>query len=209
MTKLTSALLAKLYAPTDVALFVLPLNTVMTAYDIVTPEQQAAFLATIGVESGRLTQLVENLNYSAEGLLKTWPSHFNAAMVGNYAHNPQRIANRAYANRMGNGDEKSGDGWAFRGSGLIQFTGRAAYISYAGATGKANVPLSSLGVYLRTPAGAADSAGWFWQAHDLNTVLAQAEDADGMAAVTKVVNGGTNGLAERKALYAKALELLS
>jgi putative chitinase len=91
----------------------------------------AYILATAHHEAGSEMQPVrENLNYSAEGLLETFPKYFNAADAGRYAHQPQKIANRAYANRMGNGSENSGDGWLYRGRGLVQITGRANYAKY-------------------------------------------------------------------------------
>lgn len=197
--------LAELYAPTlahTCAPFVDPINAAMAKFAIASVNQQAAFLATIGVESQRLTHLSENLNYSAAALVATWPSHFTPAQAAAYAHQPAKIADRAYAGRMGNGDEASGDGWTYRGAGLIQITGKYNHGLYARACGK---PVAMVGDWLRTPEGAADGAGWFWGTNRLN---ATSHDGD-MAAVTRAVNGGLNGLAERVALFNKAKEMLA
>jgi putative chitinase len=201
---LTLDTLSALYAPTlahTCEPFVGPLSAALYKYGIATLNQQCAFLATIGVESARLTTLSENLNYGAAGLHSTWPSHFDPATAAAYARQPERIANRAYANRMGNGDEASGDGWLYRGAGLIQLTGKDNHAAYAAACGK---PVTMVGDWLRTPEGAADGAGWFWSTHHLNAISAGGD----MAAVTRMVNGGENGLADRVALFSRAKTLL-
>ena len=104
-----------------------PLNNVFAQYDISTPQRQAMFLAQCGHESDGFKFMEENLNYRAESLMRTWPSHFNASNAQEYAHNPEKIASRAYANRMGNGDEESQDGWLYRGRGYLQLTGKKNY----------------------------------------------------------------------------------
>lgn len=202
---LTADLLTKLYGhvtTASVAPFVDPLNKAFDHYNIATLNQQAAFLATIGVESGGLQHLSENLNYGAQGLLRTFPRYFTAASAAAYARQPEKIAAKVYANRMGNGSEASGDGWTYRGAGLIQLTGRANQQAYASAVGKT---LIDIGDWLRTPAGGADSAGWYWSVHYLNDA---AERGD-MVAVTKVVNGGGHGLEERELLFVRAKALLA
>ncbi|MHA5526101.1 glycoside hydrolase family 19 protein, partial [Pseudomonas aeruginosa] len=113
--------------------FVGALNRGMTRFGITSPVRAAAFLAQVGHESGQLTRLVENLNYSARGLAATWPSRYLGAdgqpnaLAQRLARNPRAIANNAYASRNGNGDEASGDGWRYRGRGLLQITGRSNY----------------------------------------------------------------------------------
>lgn len=197
--------LAELYAPTlahTCAPFVDPINAAMAKYAIATVNQRAAFLATIGVESQRLTHLSENLNYSAEALLRVWPSHFNPVLARAYEHQPVKIANRAYSGRIGNGDEASGDGWTYRGAGLIQITGKYNHGLYARACGK---PVAMVGDWLRTPDGAADGAGWFWATNHLNSISAGGD----IAAVTRAVNGGLNGLADRTKLFVLAKQLLA
>ena len=105
-----------------------PLNEAMSRYEIDNPNRVAAFLAQIAQESGELQRLIENLNYSAKGLMKTWPRRFRTlAAAQKYARQQEKIANHVYASRLGNGDEASGDGWRFRGRGLIQVTGRENY----------------------------------------------------------------------------------
>lgn len=170
-------------------------------FEINTRNRVACFLATIGVESAALTSVVENLNYSAAGLLATWPSHFSATTAAACARNPQAIANIVYANRMGNGAPASGDGWHYRGRGLIQITGRANYATAGAALGLDLVNHPEL---LEQPANAALSAAWFWTEHGCNPLA----DSGDMVAVTKKVNGGTNGLAERLALHADALKAI-
>ena len=107
--------------------FVSPLQEAMDHYAINNTHRKAAFLAQTGYESGLFRWLVENLNYSAEALMKTFPTHFNKYNVGQYAHKPEAIANRLYAERLGNGEEPSGDGFKYRGRGLIQITGKFNY----------------------------------------------------------------------------------
>lgn len=205
MKILTDDLLVRLTISTPrarCAAFVAPINAAFDKYGIVTLDQRAAFLATIAHESALLTRLVENLNYGAQGLLQTWPKRFNIQFANAYARQPERIANHVYANRMGNGDEASGDGWRYRGAGLIQLTGKEMHEAYAAAAGE---PLKSVGDWLRTPEGAADSAGWFWQKKALNEVAKHGD----MKAVTLVVNGGVNGLVERVSLFNRAKVLLA
>ena len=180
--------------------FVDPLNKTFERFEINTPERVAMFLAQVGVESAGLTATKENLNYKAATLEKLWPSHFRNVDVNDYAHNPEKIANRVYCDRMGNGDEDSGDGYKYRGRGLIQLTGKDGYEHFAKAIG---MDLDEVVDYLETPEGAAMSAGWFWDSHKLNHLA----DEDNVKEVTHKINGGYNGLEERESLYKEAREI--
>jgi putative chitinase len=177
------------------------LQSACDRYHINTPLRVAAFLAQVGVESARLTAVVENLNYSANGLLTTFPKYFNAVQAAQYEHQPQRIANRVYAGRYGNGDEMSGDGWKFRGRSLIQITFRDNYASCGKAIA---LPLDSHPELLEQPCNAALAAGWFWDSRDLNKLA----DAGNFSGIVRGINGGLNGYSERLALYAAAKKSL-
>lgn len=166
------------------------LNTLLPKYDINTKSRISCFLAQCVHESAGFTALKENLNYSAEGLQKTFAKYFTAQQAAEYARKPERIANRVYANRMGNGDEASGDGYRHCGRGVIQLTGKANYENFSKAINKT---VDETVVYLGTMAGALESACWFWKTNKLNT-LADAED---MKALTKKINGGYIGLEDR------------
>lgn len=173
------------------------LTETCAAWGIDTPARIAMFLAQIGHESGQLRTLVENLNYGAEGLLQTWPSRFSPEVAAQYARQPERIANRAYARRGGNGDEASGDGWRYRGRGLPQLTGRANYARYAKETG---VDIAADPPSVETPKIAADTAGWFWAKANLN----RHADAGNLEECTRRFNGGLKGLDERRAIWERA-----
>ena len=196
---LTVDQLEKIYgaSSTNFALYIPFLEATFTEFEINTKLRKAAFLSQVGVESALFSRTVENLNYSVEGLLKTWPSHFNKYNVSNYARQPEKIANHAYAERGGNGDEASGDGWAFTGRGLIQITGRTNYTALSRAINKS---LDDLKTYLITPEGATRSAGWYWHANGINRFA----DADNIKDVTYHVNGGYNGLNTRTLYYNSA-----
>jgi putative chitinase len=174
------------------------LNATAERFDINTPDRIAGFLSQIAHESAGFSATRENLNYSAEALMRVWPSRFNAGNVAEYARNPQKIANKAYCDRMGNGPESSDDGWKYRGKGLIQLTGKDNYQRFSDATGVDAVENPEL---LAEPELAALSAGWFWSTNGLNA-LADAKDVVGM---TKRINGGTHGLDDRQAKYAAVL----
>lgn len=171
------------------------------AYGVDAPRREAAFLAQVGHESGGLSRWVENLSYSAEGLVRVWPNRFTPELAGQYARQPERIANKVYANRMGNGDEASGDGWTHRGRGLIQLTGRSNYTALATDTGRR---LETLPAWLETPEGATVSALWFWKRNKLNRFV----DAGDFLGLTKAINGGTNGYDDRKARWEAAKKAL-
>lgn len=177
------------------------INTTFETFGIETSEQQASFLGQCGHESAGFSVLVENLNYKAESLCKVWPKRFpSLEMAQPYHRNPEKIANHVYANRMGNGDEDSGDGWAYRGRGLIQLTGRDNYRACGEALG---VDLEANPEYVETPMYAALSAGWFWNKNHLNNV------ASDITALTKKINGGTHGLEDRVARTQRALDVLA
>lgn len=187
-----AGVLARLYQP--------HLEAAMAEFDITTPARQTAFLAQLAHESGELQRVEENLNYSAEALQRVWPNHFPDKNLANqYARQPQKIANRVYANRMGNGDERSGDGWRFRGAGLIQLTGRDNQAKCGAYFGL--VP-EQVGDWLRTREGACRSAGWYWRGRDLNPLA----DGGQFVLITKKINGGILGLADRQGYYMKARE---
>jgi len=144
----------------------------------------------------------ENLNYSAKGLMGIFKKYFPTEDLANaYARQPQKIANRVYANRMGNGPEESGDGYKFCGRGLIQLTGKQNYTKFAEDLG---ISLEDTVAYLETSAGAVSSAGWFWDNNNLNQYC----DKDDFVTLTKRINGGTIGLEDRKHHYEIALHAL-
>jgi putative chitinase len=169
--------------------------------DIDTKLRVAHFLAQTGHESGEFKFVRENLNYSAEGLLKTFPKYFDASTAKLYQRNPEKIANRVYANRMGNGAEQSGDGWKYRGRGLIQITGKNNYVQFSTDVKR---PLNEVLVYLDTPRGCVHSATWYWNKNHLNN-LADKNDIKGL---TKSINGGYNGLKHREELFNRIYKLL-
>jgi putative chitinase len=177
------------------------LNQLLPDYGIDTPERVAAFLAQCAHESGNFVFLKENLNYRAESLMRTWPRHFPTMEIATqYARQPERIANRAYANRMGNGDEASGDGWRYAGKGLIQLTGKNNYSNFADSI---ETPVEEIPAYLETFEGAVQSACWFWETNNLN----QFADNNDILTMTKRINGGTIGLEDRMKHYAHALHV--
>jgi putative chitinase len=174
----------------------------MEEFEINTPLRIAAFLAQVAHESGNFRAVHENLNYKAEGLQKIFHKYFPDADTANeYARQPEKIANRVYANRMGNGDEASGDGWRYCGRGLIQLTGKSNYTACGEDLG---VDLHENPEYLETPEGAARSAAWFWDSRDLNDLA----DEKDIKAITKKINGGYIGLEEREKNYEHALSVL-
>ena len=179
-----------------------PLEETFAKYDISTPKRQAAFIGQCQHESANFKTLEENLHYKAESLMKVWPSRFTDKIVADaYANNPEKIANKVYGGRMGNGNEESGDGWKYHGRGLIQLTGKENY-ERCGAS--INVDLINNPDYLLDPKYATLSAGWFWNRKGLNE-LADAKDIETM---TKRINGGLIGFDDRKIKIAKALSVL-
>jgi putative chitinase len=179
-----------------------PLNEVFARYDMATPARMASFIGQCQHESGNFKTLRENLNYSAKGLCATWPKRFPTEESATpYHRNPEKIANKVYADRMGNGDEASGDGWKYSGRGLIQLTGKSNY-TLAGDSLVADL-LNTPDLVLQ-PKYAALTAGWFWDKNRLNAFA----DADNIEGMTKKINGGTIGLDDRKKHIAHALEVL-
>jgi len=174
-------------------------------YDINTPRRMAAFIAQCAHESGGFMVLKENLNYKAATLRKIFPKYFpNDQIANDYASRPNKqvaIASKVYANRMGNGDEASQDGWKFCGRGLIQLTGKSNYQSFADSL---EMDINDVPEYLATFEGAAQSACWFWETNKLN----QWADAGDILTLTKRINGGTIGLEDRIKHYNHALHVL-
>jgi len=173
-----------------VSAIVSSLETLASKYEINSPLRLAHFLAQTAHESGGFRVIEENLNYSADGLRGIFGKYFKDRDPDEYARQPEKIANVVYASRMGNGDTDSGDGYKFRGRGLIQLTGRSNYTSMAGDLG---VDLEEVVDFLGTPEGAVESAAWFWNKNGLNKLA----DSDDVTAVTKKINGGTIGLEDR------------
>ena len=174
---------------------------ILPKYDINTPKRLAGFLAQTAHESGDFRLLEENLNYSAAQLQKTWPKRFDATTAAQFARRPEAIANRVYSNRMGNGTPESGDGWRFRGRGIKQLTGRDNYTAFGKSV---NMTAEKAAEYLPTKKGAVESAAWFWKTNNLNRFA----DTGDIVGMTKVINGGTIGLEDRKKRYDAALALL-
>jgi putative chitinase len=182
--------------------YLLLLLDAMKSFQINTPARTGAFMAQLAHESQGLTRFVENLNYSAAGLRSVFRKYFPDDRTAiEYQRKPERIANRVYANRLGNGNEASGDGWTYRGKGAIQLTGKENHRRCGDALGVDFVTNPDL---LATPEFAFKSAAWFWSENGLNA-LADAED---LRAMTKRINGGLNGLAERQMYYDRAKKFL-
>lgn len=180
-----------------------PLNETFQRFEILTPRQQAAFIGQCGHECGNFRMLEENLNYRAETLMKLWPKRFpTLEFAKQFERNPKKIANTVYANRMGNRDEASGDGFRFRGRGCIQLTGSANYYHASKALGVDFIMEPDL---VATPQYAALTAGFFWNTQKLNPI---AESGNNLA-LTKKINGGTIGLSDRILHTNQALALLT
>lgn len=181
------------------------LSKLLPDYQINTPQRIAAFIAQCAHESGGFTALKENLNYKPATLMRMFSKYFpNQQLAEEYCAKPNKqeaIANRIYANRMGNGPEESGDGYRYCGRGLIQLTGKDNYSWFAASL---QIPVEEASQYLETFEGAAQSACWFWETNNLNTFA----DTGDILTMTKRINGGTFGLEERKAHYAHALHVL-
>ncbi len=178
------------------------LSEICPEYDIDSPKRVAAFVAQCAHESGGFKFLKENLNYKAASLRRVFPKYFlDDATAAQYANKPQMIANRVYANRMGNGDEASGDGWRYCGRGLIQLTGKNNYTFFAASL---EMPVEEVPDYLETFEGAVQSACFFWEQNKLN----QWADSGDILTLTKRINGGTIGLEDRIKHYNHALEVL-
>ncbi|MGC4008053.1 MAG: glycoside hydrolase family 19 protein [Pseudomonas sp.] len=183
------------------------LEAAMGDFGIDTPPRIAAFVAQVGHESAQLTRCVESLTYSAQRLAAVWPRRFRSAdgsptaLAREVAYQPERIANLVYAGRNGNGDEASGDGWRFRGRGLLQVTGRSNYRAVGEGLAQPFVARPHL---LAEPRWACRTAAWWWQCNGLNELADAARFED----ITRRINGGLNGLEERTQLWRRALEVL-
>ncbi len=181
------------------------LSKLLPDYEINTPQRIAAFIAQCAHESGGFMVLQENLNYRPATLRKIFPKYFpDDAIANDYCSRPNKqeaIANKVYSNRMGNGDEASGDGYRYRGRGLIQLTGKDNYTFFAGSLG---ITVEEAAEYMATFEGACQSACFFWEQNKLN----QWADKNDIVTLTKRINGGTIGLDDRIKHYEHALHVL-
>ncbi len=179
-----------------------PLEKTFEKYEINTPTRQAAFIGQCGHESANFKTLEENLNYSAKGLMATWPSRFPTIEIATqFERNPEKIANKVYGGRADLGNTEDGDGWRFHGRGLIQLTGRANYTVCGLALDR---PFADQPELVLEPENATMSAGWFWNKRGLNA-LADSED---WTTITRRINGGTIGLQDRINKIHKAMDIL-
>ena len=178
-----------------------PLEATFKRFGIDDVRKQAAFIGQCSHECNHFRVLEENLNYKTATLERLFGHKFKPEEIPQYANQPQRIANRIYANRMGNRDEASGDGWLYHGRGCIQLTGHDNYWHFGQAVGQDFVKNPAP---VAQPMYAAMSAGWFWATHGCNP-LAEAEN---WVDLTKHINGGTIGLEERIKLMQQALQIL-
>ena len=179
--------------------------TVMEKFQINTPLRLAHFLAQCGHESGNFKAVLENLNYSADGLKKIFPKYFPGNLSESYARNPEKIASKVYGGRMGNGDESTKEGFKFRGRGYIQLTGKSNYTAFANSIGEDTVSNPDL-VATKYPLA---SAAWFFSKNGLNSIADKGADSATVTSVTKRVNGGTIGLADRIKHFNEYYKLLS
>ena len=204
---MTPVQLQKIMPRADVGHWFLWLRNAMEFGKIDTPARRAAFLAQIAHESGELKRVEENLNYSAKRLRQVFGKYFpDDAIAETYAGKPELIANRVYANRLGNGNEASGDGWKFRGRGLLQLTGRDNY-NLCNAVLRPKVDLIDKPETVAEPGMAAASAVWFWNRRGLSTKADEGTKA-AFEWITLRINGGLNGLEDRLARWARAKEVL-
>ena len=180
----------------DPGIWFRPLADAMGLHAIDTDDREAMFVAQAAHESGGFRHLVEHLNYSPTGLLSVFGRYFTPAEASTYSHQPQKIASRVYANRMGNGDEASGEGWQFRGRGIIQLTGRQLYDRCGRGLGVNLVDAPEL---LEQPLYAALSAAWYWHVNGLNDLA----DSGSFAAITRRINGGLTGEEDREGWLAR------
>jgi putative chitinase len=196
---ITPALLCTVTTPELANKWADALNETCQEFAIDSPFRIAGFISNTAHESGGFKYVKENLNYSAASLMRVWSSRFPTVEIAQrYAMQPERIANRAYADRMGNGDEASQDGSKFIGRGLIQLTGKNNYVAYSLACDNEALTKPEI---VEQPKYAAESAGWFWSVNKLNT-LADAQDVQGMC---KRINGGYHGLDDRQMKYAQIM----
>jgi len=183
----------------------------MNKYQINTANRARAFLAQLGHECQHLRTLSENLNYSKKGLLAVFPKYFNSASASDYERKPEKIANRVYANRGGNGNEASGDGWRYRGRGGFQITFKDNYKKIS-LKMKVQHDFVANPDLLSTPEFAFESAAWWWQDAGLNEIADKLNEDDDIAIFTQItrkINGGTNGINDRWNLYLLAKKYIS
>lgn len=179
-----------------------PLNETFDHFGITTVDEQAAFIGEYSYESEHFTKLEENLNYRPETLHQLWPKRFpTLEFAQGYAHQPERIANFIYSNRMGNRTPESGDGYRFRGRGLPQLTGHDLYWHFGQYIGEDLVANPDL---VATPKYAAMAGGWYWKTHNLSHYA----DQEDWKKVTEIINGGDFGLDQRKAQIEKSIAVL-
>lgn len=179
--------------------------SVLATFGIDTPQRMAHFMSQCAHESIGFTKFVENLSYSAPALMRVFPKYFTAAQAVEYAHQPEAIGSRVYANRMGNGNEASGEGYRYRGRGAIQLTGRDNYEAFGKAVGENFILRPDL-VATTYP---LQSAGWYWQSRSLNALADLGVGDETVTAITRRINGGINGLSDRLAHFRKYWPLLS
>lgn len=178
------------------------LNEKLFTIGVVEPKKIAAFIAQTGHESMDYNVLEENLNYSADGLMRIFPKYFRNVSVNSYARQPSKIANRVYANRMGNGSEESGDGWRYRGRGVLQVTGYNNYRRCSEYIFGDSLHLIDDPDLLTEKEYALMSAIWYWDENNL-------KDIEDFVTLTQRINGGTHGLSDREYRYGLALDVLT
>jgi putative chitinase len=214
LLNLIDAQLLKIAAPetpaVDLAAWVQPIKAACERFEIDRVRRVAAFIAQMGHESG-LKPRSENLNYSAGRMAEVWPARFSVTgkrggaanrRARELAHNPEALANVVYGNRMGNGPPESGDGWRFRGTGPLQVTGRDNMTAFGKSM---NMTPDQAVVYARTLEGGIMAAAWFWEENDINRLA----DTPGVEDESRRINGGTNGLADRRSRFDRVVaELL-
>ncbi|HXH71578.1 MAG TPA: glycoside hydrolase family 19 protein [Mariprofundaceae bacterium] len=206
---LTESQLQSIMPRCDTAAWCGSLNTAMERFEITSPQRMAAFLAQVAHESSETTRLTENLNYRAERLVAVWPRRFpTVGAAAPYAGNPEKLANRVYAGRGGNGDEASGDGWRYRGRGLFQLTFRDNYRLAADALGLSLLEQPDL---VAAPEAASLTAAHYWHRLGLNALADHQpgdDDEKDFEQISIRINGGRVGLAERKRYWNKARAVL-
>lgn len=185
----------------ELAAWVQPIKDACKRFEIDRVRRVAAFIAQMAHESG-LRPRTENLNYSAERLMEVWPNRFpTMAEATRYSRNPEKLANYVYGGRMGNGPQASGDGWRFRGTGPLQVTGRDNFTRFAEAM---DMSIDDAVAYARTIEGGIMAAAWFWEENDINRLA----DTPGVEDESRRINGGTNGLADRRARFDRVVKEL-
>jgi putative chitinase len=181
------------------------LSDALPNYDISTISRVSAFISQCAYESKNFCLLHENLNYQASSLIAHWPGKFNSANVYDYAHNQEKIANYIYSNRLGNGPVESGDGWTFKGRGLIQITGRANYANCSQFLFQDDRLVSAPESVEQDMDVAVGTACWFWHVNNLNPLA----DSANFVKLTRMINGGTNGLSDRIEKFHQVINIIN